>query len=266
MKACVARYLPPEDRKRSIEKAFEIWPGNLPEGYIDTPALEGTDRVALDIFRYWGDKGVELTVGFLDTTETALRARILAHLNAWNETAHVSFVESKVDPHVRIARFTAAEADPGMNGFWSNLGTDILLVPPDKPTMNLEAFTMTTSDSEFHRVVRHEAGHTLGFPHEHLRKDLVDRLDREKVIAWYMKTEGWSRQVVIDQVLTPLHEASIRGTPHADDTSIMCYQILAELTRDGVAIPGGLDINENDRAFAALVYPKLDVWPVRPPR
>ena len=39
--------------------------------------------------------------------------------------------------------------------------------------MNLEAFTMQTPDSEFHRVVRHEAGHTLGFPHEHMRKAIV---------------------------------------------------------------------------------------------
>ena len=49
--------------------------------------------------------------------------------------------------------------------------------------MNLEAFTMDTPDSEFFRVVRHETGHTLGFPHEHMRKAIIDRLDPEKVIA-----------------------------------------------------------------------------------
>jgi hypothetical protein len=257
--------LPGEDWKRSVDKAFEIWPGNRPDDYDEARLLEEGDKVAVDIFRYWGDQGVELTVGFIETPDAALRARILWHMNAWRPAANVSFVESNVDPHVRIARFTAAEADPGHDGYWSNLGTDILLVAPDMPTMNLEAFTMTTPDAEFHRVVRHEAGHTLGFPHEHMRKELVDRLDREKVIAWYMASQGWTEQVVIDQVLTPLCETSIRGTPHADDTSIMCYQIAAELTVDGVAIPGGLDINDNDRAFAALVYPRSDVWPVRPP-
>jgi len=263
MKACVARDLPPEDRTRSIDKAFEIWPGNVPDGYIDTPPLDD-ERLATDIFRYWGDQGVELTVQFLDTPDAALRQRILAHLNAWRESAHVKFVESEVDAHVRIARFTAAEVGAERAGFWSYVGTDILVIPPDQPTMNLEAFTMDTSEAEFRRVVRHEAGHTLGFPHEHMRQELIERLDPAKVIAWYHASQGWSPQMVRDQVLTPLHESSIRGTPDADDTSIMCYQILAQLTRDGVAIPGGLDINDNDRAFAALVYPKQDVGPFRP--
>src|SRR5436190_2022576 len=81
-------------------------------------------------------------------------------------------------------------------GYWSNLGTDILLITRGRPTMNLEAFTMTTPDAEFFRVVRHEGGHTLGFPHEHIRKAIIDRLDREKVIADFMTTQGWTRQEV----------------------------------------------------------------------
>lgn len=122
--------------------------------------------------------------------------------------------------------------------------------------MNLEGFTATTPDSEFHRVVRHEAAHTLGFPHEHLRHELVARLDRQKVIARYMATQGWTAQEVIDQVLTPLEEASIFGTARTDETSIMCYQIDGDLTLDGVPIPGGADINESDHHFASLVYPR----------
>jgi hypothetical protein len=31
----------------------------------------------------------------------------------------------------------------------------------------------TTPDAEFYRVVRHETGHTLGFPHEHMRKEII---------------------------------------------------------------------------------------------
>ena len=115
---------------------------------------------------------------------------------------------------------------------------------------------MNTIDSEFHRVVRHEAGHTLGFPHEHMRGEIIQRLDREKVIAEFMRTQGWTRQEVIDQVLTPLEDSSILGTPTADVTSIMCYQIEGDLTLDGQPIPGGTDINDLDFAFAASVYPK----------
>jgi hypothetical protein len=185
----------------------------------------------------------------------------------------VSFIESNIEPQVRIARFTAAEAAPGRDGYWSYLGTDLLLVPTG-PTMNLEGFTMNTPDSEFHRVVRHETGHTLGFPHEHMRKELVARLDREKVIAAYMASQGWAREEVEDQILTALDDAALLYNDHADETSIMCYQIAAELTLDGRAIAGGLDINPRDRAFVATVYPPdpldsappppcaCDAWPV----
>ena len=152
-------------------------------------------------------------------------------------------------------RRTAAEA-PGHGGYWSYLGTDVKLIRRDQPTMNLEAFTMSTPDSEFFRVVRHEAGHTLGFPHEHMRKEIIERLNPEKVIAEYMRTQPWSRQMVIDQILTPLEDASVFGTALTDDTSIMCYQINGDLTIDGQDIPGGLDINESDYAFAASVYPR----------
>ncbi len=95
--------------------------------------------------------------------------------------------------------------------------------------MNLEAFTMTTLESEFHRVVRHETGHTLGFPHEHMRKALVAKIDPAKAIAYFERTQGWSEEEVRAQVLTPIEESTLRGTA-ADAKSIMCYQILGELT------------------------------------
>jgi len=255
--ACTPRLLPRKDWTRAARNAIAINPANKPpdmdESQLD-PGGHG-ERLALDITKYWGQGGVHLTVGFIDTPDAALRSRILSHMNAWNQGANVSFVESDVDPQVRIARWTEDEA-PGNAGYWSNLGTDVLLISRDQPTMNLEAFTMETPDSEFYRVVRHETGHTMGFPHEHMRRAIIQRLDPEKVIAAYMRSQGWSRQEVIDQVLTPLEESSILGTDQVDETSIMCYQIDGSLTTDGEPIPGGTDINELDYAFAASVYPK----------
>jgi hypothetical protein len=223
---------------------------------VDPDALvkEG-DKLALDITRYWGKAGVKLTVGFIETPDQSLHTRILSHMNAWGSRANVTFILAKTDPQVRIARWNAKEA-PGHDGYWSNLGTDVLLIDPPGPTMNLEAFTMNTDDSEFYRVVRHETGHTLGFPHEHMRQEIVQRLNREKVIAAYMNSQHWSRQTVIDQILTPLEESSILGTTKPDETSIMCYQIDGSLTLDGKPVVGGTDINETDYRFAASVYPK----------
>jgi hypothetical protein len=160
----------------------------------------------------------------------------------------VTFRETQVDPQVRIARDST--------GYWSYVGTDILSIPSDEQTMNLQDFTMDTPESEFHRVVRHETGHTLGFPHEHMRKELVDKIDRRKAIAFFEETQGWSEAEVIQQVLTPLEESSLLGTSHADPNSIMCYQIPGSITTDGRPIVGGLDIDQSDFDFAAKIYPK----------
>jgi len=174
-------------------------------------------------------------------------------MNAWAKTANVKFTESKTDPDVRIARL---DEPPNVAGYWSYVGTDILTIDSAEPTMNLEGFTMKTPESEFRRVVRHETGHTLGFPHEHMRKQLVAKIDRKKAIKFFGLTQGWSEEEVLQQVLTPIEESSILGTSHADPNSIMCYQIPGKITKDGKPIKGGTDIDEDDFAFAASLYPK----------
>ena len=135
-------------------------------------------------------------------------------------------------------------------------GTQIREIDAGDPTMNLEAFSMSTPDSEFHRVVRHEAGHTLGFEHEHMRRELVKMIDVQKAIAFYKVDQGWSEAEVREQVLTPIEERSLRGTLHADPNSIMCYQIEGAITKNGKPIVGGLDIDKSDYDFIAKLYPK----------
>lgn len=141
-------------------------------------------------------------------------------------------------------------------------GTDILRIDQNAATMNLEAFTMETPESEFHRVVRHETGHTLGFPHEHMRRELVDLIVPTKVIAYFQATRGWSAGQVRLQVLTPIEESSLLGTAHADRNSIMCYQIPGTITKTDRPIIGGVDIDRSDYAFAAKIYPNSLKAPV----
>jgi hypothetical protein len=153
---------------------------------------------------------------------------------------------------VRISR--------GGGGYWSYLGTDILLVPAHRPTMNLQGFTMNTREGEFARVVRHEAGHTLGCMHEHMRADLVKLIDPAKAYDYFRRTQGWDKATVDAQVLTSLDERSLMGTP-TDQTSIMCYQLPGSITRNGKPILGGLDINASDLAFMGKIYPKARTKP-----
>jgi hypothetical protein len=250
---CVPKSLGPEMRLRAAQRAVEINPmnyapverlGQVVEGF--TPSAE---RLAVLVSKYWRAGHVRLTVGFVDSPPADLRRRILEHMNAWSRTADVRFVESGADARVRIARTPGA-------GHWSYVGTDIDLIEPGKPTMNLDSFTDSTPESEFIRVVRHETGHTLGMPHEHMRRELVGRIDPKKAIRFYGQTQGWSADEVRRQVLTPIEEASLIGTDHADPESIMCYQVPGSITRDGAPILGGADISAKDYQFAGKVYPK----------
>jgi hypothetical protein len=253
---CTPKSLPRSKWVEAARKAVEVNPANQPPSAVLAQGLgpgSQLERIAVMIAKRWPAGGVRLTVGFLDNPPADLRARIISHMNAWAKTANVQFTETKSDPQVRIAR---ASSPAEVAGYWSYLGTDILSIPANEPTMNLELFTMNTPDSEFHRVVRHETGHTLGFPHEHLRRELVNKIDPDKAIAFFGSTQGWTPEEVRQQVLTPLEDSSLLGTTHADAHSIMCYQIPGSLTKDGKPIVGGLDIDSRDYAFAKSIYPK----------
>jgi len=259
---CTPRRLPPEKRIAAAKTATAINPLNhapverlagVMPGFISSP-----ERIAVVTTKYWGLQGVNLTVGFMVSTPTDLKKRLLLHMNAWAKTANVKFVETKTDPQVRIA------FEGGANGgYWSYVGTDILHIPKNQQTLNLEAFTMQMPESEFHRVVRHETGHTLGFPHEHMRRALVKKLDVAKTIAYFERTQGWSEEEVRAQVLTPIEESTLRGTS-VDARSIMCYQLPGEITISGKPIIGGTDIDQKDYGFAALIYPKKSARSVAP--
>jgi hypothetical protein len=251
---CTPKRLPRELLIPAARTAVDINPINHPPLHRLTRVLPDfvptPERIAVVTTKYWGVGGVRLTVGFMDNPPADLRKRILLHMNAWSATANVKFVETNTDPQVRIAR---EGGETG--GYWSYLGTDILHIPKNQQTMNLEAFSMSIPESEYHRVVRHETGHTLGFPHEHMRQALVAKIDPDKAIAYFEQTQGWSEEEVRQQVLTPLEESSLLGTK-ADPRSIMCYQIPGSLTKDGKPIVGGKDIDASDANFASKIYPK----------
>lgn len=199
-------------------------------------------------------------MGFLDNPSTALQQRILLHMNAWGKWANVKFSLSNSGPQIRIARVGGADG-----GYWSYVGTDVLHIPSNQQTMNLEGFTMDTPDSEFYRVVRHETGHTLGFPHEHLRKEIVGGIDVAKAIAYFQVNDGWSAAETTAQVLTPLDDSDLRASA-IDGQSIMCYWLPGSIMKNGEAVPGGTDIDALDAYFADQIYPAPNtdtksIWP-----
>jgi hypothetical protein len=251
--ACTLKTLPKRLLVKGAQNAVEINPVNAPMfGPLGDSALASLiadpQSIALLTSKYWGPMQRRLTVSFMESTPSDLRARILSHMNAWSRTGGISFVQTQGVGVIRISR--------GGGGYWSYLGTDVRLIPQNRQTMNLQGFTMNTRESEYKRVVRHETGHTLGFPHEHMRRELVARIDPQKAYEYFLRTQGWSKQMVDQQVLTPLNDLSIFATP-PDQTSIMCYQLPGSITRNGQPITGGVDINETDYAFNGRIYPRL---------
>ena len=253
IKICRPRRLTADQLARAAERAAEIDSSIRRSHTVEVGDNRrrgsGERRLAVVIDTKWPASGVRLSVSFLDNPSEALRKRILLHMNAWSKSANVRFSETKQIGQVRIARL---EGDD----YWSQVGTDILGVDDDEATMNLDGFTMRTSEAEFRRVVRHEAGHTLGFDHEHLRTAIVNRIIKKKAYAYFKKHEGWSKADVDDQVLIPLADKSLMGTTEVDPLSIMCYDLPGEIMKDGKPVIGGSDINANDFAFAARIYPK----------
>jgi hypothetical protein len=254
---CTPKVLPARLLVKAAQTATRINPVNAPFlGPLASLAgdlrVTAPQHIAVLTSKYWGPKPRQLTVSFMDSPPADLRSRIISHMNAWATTGCISFVETNGVGQVRISR--------SADGYWSYLGTDILHIPKSRQTMNLQGFTMNTPESEYHRVIRHETGHTLGFPHEHMRRALVDRIDPDKAYEYFLRTQGWDKQTVDEQVLTPLDERSLMSTP-ADQTSIMCYQLPGSITRDSQPIVGGLDINQTDYTFAGKIYPKAGQAP-----
>src|SRR4051812_34482612 len=132
--ACTIKLLPEIAWQAAAARSIEINPQNAPAANMLREAsaddVVTPMHLALLTQKYWGNGGVHLTVGFLDNPPADLRARILSHMNAWDTLANARFVETNTDPQVRISR------TPG-DGYWSNLGTDILSIPAGQPTMNL---------------------------------------------------------------------------------------------------------------------------------
>jgi hypothetical protein len=98
-----------------------------------------------------------------------------------------------------------------------------------------------------------------------MRSSIIARLDVQKTIRWGRESLGWNESMVRSQILTPLSEASIMGTPNSQDTSIMCYRFPGSITLDGRPIEGGADLTAEDKAFLARTYPVADAPPPPPP-
>lgn len=251
--ACREVYLREDQMLSAARRAIEIFPPNASFNEIDPK------KIAVQTGKFWGARVRDMTFGFMDRVSQGFIDQFNAVANNWGGFSAARW-RYTADPTQALHRIAFENT-----GYWSYVGTDVLGIPASEPTMNLQGFTTRTPASEWLRVVQHECGHGLGCPHEQARRAVLDLLDSEKTIAYFMRTQGWGRQDVIAQILTPIEERSLMtGGSAADVHSIMCYQFPASVTRSGQPIPGGLDFSAMDREYFAKIYPP-DQAPLPPP-
>lgn len=260
---CTLRFLPEEERYDAAVMAWEENPTNeplTPQFYalIDSGV---SDRQALALLttKWWGAKGVDLGVYF-DTNSQALKSKLLQFFNLWagNGRANIRCREASLG----MAQMRVAFEPQG--GYWSYLGTDILKIR-NGPTMNLAGFTASTPDSTYHRVAVHELGHSLGAPHEHLRKRFVDNINVQAALEYFRRTQGWDERTTRSNVLTPLEERTLFGVPPVEEQSIMCYQLPGSIMKDGRPLLGGDRLTDTDLDYIATCYPVSTLPPPPPP-
>ena len=239
----------PEDKiiEASI-KAVEENPDNAP--LRDAPGGVGIDprgpaQMAVLIEKRW-KPGRTLRCAFMDGV-SAVQEKVARVAKEWEEFANLKlqFVDDG-DAEIRISF-----SQPGS---WSYLGTDALVIPASRPTMNYGWLTPTTSDTEYSRVVLHEFGHAFGCIHEHSHPEAGIPWNESKVFAYYRATNGWDEAKTRHNVLAR-YSADKTNFSEYDSTSIMQYSVPNELTLGDFSIGWNTDLSGTDKEFIGTIYP-----------
>lgn len=208
----------------------------------------------LDATAKWTN-GSTLTVRFMGGTP-AVQQRIMAFAQQWQQYANIKFnVVSSGNSDIRIAF--------NRGGYWSYCGTQARRMGAGEPTMNFEGFNERTSDVEMKRTVLHEFGHALGLLHEHKSPLAKIQWNPQKVYAYFMQTQGWSKEQVDQQVIN--RYSVTMSNKEYDPQSIMHYPIDGSLTMDGYSVGWNNNLSAGDKTLIGEMYPFFGTRPTDPP-
>jgi hypothetical protein len=249
IRTCTILSVPDELFIAAARAAIEENPKNAPVRTLSPggpPGGIGPAEMAVLTAKRWSP-GRELRVAFMGGDQ-AVKQRIIPFAKRWEDHASIAFtfVPDGAAAEIRIAF--------GNSGSWSYLGTDALVIPANKPTMNYGWLTPQTDDDEYQRVVLHEFGHALSAIHEHAHPEGGIPWDLPKVYDYYQLTQGWSQNEVDQQVLRRYSAGETNFSAY-DAASIMHYPVANALTIGDFEVGWNRDLSPTDRDFIATIYP-----------
>ena len=193
--------------------------------------------------------GTELKIAFMGGTKL-IRDKIKEFASEWLKYANLNFtyITKPEQAEIRISF-------KKRSGSWSAVGTDNLDYGTNEATMNFGWLDKALPEEDFRSVVLHEFGHMIGCGHEHESpKNGGVPWDKRKAYDYYMRTQGWSKQDVDEQIFDTYKHSQIRGSK-LDRRSIMMYAIPESITIGNFKVGWNTRLSRNDKVFIKQIYP-----------